>query len=116
MRSKASLLASWCGIKDEITQRLAGLMSVAIRGPPFVADGTFGDLYRADLTNLRHIFAVIFFLDFAFVRAVDLFDTDVQAGQEYSVLMAKDLTVSHSVPLKRSPCFFEGFFADDPNG
>jgi hypothetical protein len=63
MRSKASLLASWCGIKDEITQRLAGLMSVAIRGPPFVADGTFGDLYRADLTNLRHIFAVTFFLD-----------------------------------------------------
>ena len=34
---------------------------------------------------------------------------------EYLVLMAQDLTVFHSVPLKRSPRFFEGFFADDPN-
>jgi len=100
--------------RDNATSRRADVGSDP--RSPFVADGTFGDLYRADLTNLRHIFAVIFFLDFAFVRAVDLFDTDVQAGQEYSVLMAQDLTVSHSVPLKRSPCFFEGFFADDPNG
>jgi hypothetical protein len=83
--------------------------------PPFVADGNFGDLYRANGINLGHIFCGDFLLRFAFVRAVALFDTTVQAGQEYSILMAQDLTVSHSVPLKRSPYFFEGFFADDPN-
>ena len=65
--------------------------------------------------SLGHIFCRDFLLGFAFVRAVALFDTAVQAGQGYSVLMAQDLRVSHSVPLKRGPCFFEGFFADDPN-
>ena len=49
------------------------------------------------------------------VCAVDLFDAAVQAGQEYSIPMEEDLTVSHSVPVQRSPCFFEVFFADDPN-
>jgi hypothetical protein len=29
--------------------------------------------------------------------------------------MEEDLTVSHPVPVERSPRFFEGFFADDPN-
>ena len=47
--------------------------------------------------------------------AVDLFDAAVQARQEYSIPMEEDLTVSHSVPVQRSPCFFEGFLADDPN-
>ena len=81
-------------------------MLVAIRGPPFVADGTFGDLYRADWINLGHIFCGDFLLGFAFVRAVALFDTTVQAGQEYSILIEQDLTVSRSVPLKRSPYQF----------
>jgi hypothetical protein len=38
-----------------------------------------------------------------------------QAGQEYLIPMEEDLTVSHSVPVQRSPCFFEVFFADEPN-
>ena len=83
--------------------------------PPFVAEGTFGDLYRDDWINLGRIFCGDFLLGFAFVRAVALFDTAVQAGQEYSIPMEEDLTVSHSVPVQRRPCFFEGFFADDPN-
>jgi hypothetical protein len=49
------------------------------------------------------------------ICAVDLFDAAVQAGQEYSIPKEEDLTVSHSVPVQRSPCFFEGFLADDPN-
>jgi len=77
--------------------------------------GLLVTLYRAHWINLGHIFCGDFLLGFAFVRAVALFDTAVQAGQEYSVLMTQDLTVSHSVPLKRGPCFFKGFFADDPN-
>jgi hypothetical protein len=71
--------------------------------------------YGADLTNLGHIFCIDFLLGFAFARAIDLFDIAVQAGQEYSIPMEEDLTVSYSVPVQRSHCFFEGFFADDPN-
>ena len=47
-------------------------MLVAVRGPPFVAEGTFGDLYRADWINLGHLLCGDLLLGFAFVHTVAL--------------------------------------------